>query len=269
MMLVMVAYDLITSWVIEQRHVFNIRLPVYPSVQLTVLLIYQTIAADYGVRSLPTFVFVRGNKVIDRLLGAQVELLKNKLREHAKQEGADSTSQSSGQGSKQPDLSPYLEITQCECLNEDDAHPISNVLRAEPSDSYLLSDTDAQLVIFITFSQFVKLRSIQLNGPEDCGPKTVKLFLNQTSTPDFSACESAEAVQTFKLEPKDLTDGAVLALNYVKFQKVTTLTIFVADNQEGTDVTRINKLRFFGSPVNTTNMQNFKRVAGKTGEGHS
>ncbi|KAA3672308.1 uncharacterized protein DEA37_0006416 [Paragonimus westermani] len=101
MMLVMVAYDLITSWVIEQRHVFNIRLPVYPSVQLTVLLIFQTIAADYGVRSLPTFVFVRGNKVIDRLLGAQVELLKNKLREHAKQEGADSTSQSSGQGSKQ------------------------------------------------------------------------------------------------------------------------------------------------------------------------
>ncbi|KAF6775864.1 hypothetical protein AHF37_04158 [Paragonimus kellicotti] len=198
------------------------------------------IAAEYDVRSLPTFVFVRGNKVIDRLLGAQVEPLKNKLREHTKREAAELTSQSSGQSSKQHMMS-----------GEDDAR------------------LACLLVIFTTFSQFVKLRAIQLNGPEDCGPKTVKLFLNQTSTPDFSACESAEAVQTFNLEPKDLADGAVLTLNYVKFQKVTTLTIFVADNQKGTDVTRINKLRFFGSPVSTTNMQNFKRVAGKTGEGHS
>ncbi|CAH8659756.1 unnamed protein product [Dicrocoelium dendriticum] len=76
-------------------------------------------------------------------------------------------------------------------------------------------------------------------------------------------------MSTTRLETKDLEDGAITPLNYVKFQKVTTLTIFIADNQQGTDVTRIDKLLFYGSPVNTTNMQNFKRVAGKSGEAHS
>ncbi|OON18445.1 thioredoxin, partial [Opisthorchis viverrini] len=148
-----------------------------------------------------------------------------------------------------PDLSPFLDTTQCECLNEDDTHPLSNLISSETGDGYLLSDTDAQLIIFITFAQFVRLH---------CGPKTVKLFVNQTSTPDFSACESADAVQTLELETKDLIDGAIVPLNFVKFQNVTTITVFVADNQTGKEVTRIDRLRFFGTCVNTTNMQNFK-----------
>ncbi|KAG5441038.1 Thioredoxin-like protein 1 [Clonorchis sinensis] len=229
-----------------------------------------SVASEYGIRSLPTFVFLRGNKEVDRLTGARPDQLEAKLREHLKEDSAETISQSSGRGSvSQPDLSPFLDTTQCECLNEDDTHPLSNLLSSEMGDGYLLSDTDAQLIIFITFAQFVRLRSLQINGPEDCGPKTVKLFVNQTSTPDFSACESADAVQTLELETKDLIEGAIVPLNFVKFQNVTTITVFVADNQTGKEVTRIDRLRFFGTCVNTTNMQNFKRVAGKAGEGHS
>ncbi|TGZ67592.1 hypothetical protein CRM22_004683 [Opisthorchis felineus] len=267
-----------------------------------------SIASEYGIRSLPTFVFLRGNKEVDRLTGARPDQLEAKLREHLKQDSAETISQSPGRGNvSQPDLSPFLDTTQCECLNEDDTHPLSNLLSSETGDGYLLSDTDAQLIIFITFAQFVRLRSIQINGPEDCtlkrpikvvlfrgkfplkevsyfgpqislihskvysdcGPKTVKLFLNQTSTPDFGACESGDAVQTLELETKDLIEGAIVPLNFVKFQNVTTITVFVADNQTGKEVTRIDRLRFFGTCVNTTNMQNFKRVAGKAGEGHS
>jgi len=57
-------------------------------------------------------------------------------------------------------------------------------------------------------------------------------------------------------------------LRYVKFQSVNNLQVFVFDNQGGGDVTEIDSLTFYGIPVSTTNMQDFKRVAGKQGESH-
>ncbi|TPP65156.1 Thiol-disulfide exchange intermediate [Fasciola gigantica] len=229
----------------------------------------EEIAVMYDVRTLPTFLFLRGTKVVDRLMGASAEKLKSKVREHCKLDLGEPASQSSSGIHKQPDLTPFLALAQCECLNEEDSHPLSSLLESKNDKAYLLSDTDAQLVIHITFSQFIKLRSIQLNGPNTNGPKTIKLFLNQTATPDFDSCEKGDAVQTVDLTPSDLEDGKMIPLNFVKFQNVLSITIFVKDNQDGSDQTRIDRLRFFGNPVNTTNMQNFKRVAGKSGEGHS
>ena len=38
------------------------------------------------------------------------------------------------------------------------------------------------------------------------------------------------------------------------------------DNQEGGEITQIDHLAVIGSPIDTTNMKEFKRVAGKKGE---
>jgi hypothetical protein len=38
--------------------------------------------------------------------------------------------------------------------------------------------------------------------------------------------------------------------------------------QGGDEVTQIDYLGIIGNPINTTNMGEFKRVAGKKGEGH-
>jgi hypothetical protein len=44
--------------------------------------------------------------------------------------------------------------------------------------------------------------------------------------------------------------------------------IFIKDNQTGTETTRIDHLAIYGSPLSTTNMSDFKRIAGKKGEAH-
>jgi PITH domain len=69
------------------------------------------------------------------------------------------------------------------------------------------------------------------------------------------------------LQPSDL-DGNPVNLRFVKFQNVQTLLIFVKDNQGGTETTRIDHLAVYGCPLNTTNMSDFKRIAGKKGEAH-
>ena len=70
------------------------------------------------------------------------------------------------------------------------------------------------------------------------------------------------------MSPRDIEEGNAIQLKYVKFQNVQNLQIFVKDNQSGSEKTQIDHLTIIGSPISTTNMGDFKRVAGKKGEGH-
>ncbi len=66
----------------------------------------------------------------------------------------------------------------------------------------------------------------------------------------------------------DQLDGSPIPLRYVKFQNVQNLQFFFKETQEDSDTTQIDFLAVIGSPIGTTNMSEFKRVAGKKGEGH-
>lgn len=70
------------------------------------------------------------------------------------------------------------------------------------------------------------------------------------------------------MDPKDLDKGTPVPLRFVKFQGVQNIQIFVKNNQSGGEVTQLDYLGFIGSPVMTTKMTDFKRVAGKKGETH-
>ena len=71
----------------------------------------------------------------------------------------------------------------------------------------------------------------------------------------------------FSLTPGQL-DGSPITLKFVKFQNVQNLQLFIKDNQSGDENTQIDYLCIIGTPIGTTNMNDFKRVAGKKGEGH-
>ena len=224
----------------------------------------QETAAREGVSAMPTFIFYRNKMKIDTMRGADPNALEEKIKQW---KGGDEDSQDDDVIVKgHMDLGSFISSKGCECLNESDEHTLEHGLSSKGG--YLESDCDEQLIINLEFSQNVKLHSLMMYAPEDKGPKTIKIFQNLTKSLDFDSAESMAGSQEFELTAADVKEGALIPLRYVKFQNVGSVTIFVKDNLGGGDVTQIDHLSFVGTPVGTTNMTDFKRVAGKKGESH-
>lgn len=92
------------------------------------------------------------------------------------------------------------------------------------------SDVDEQLLITIPFRNAVKLRGIVFEtseGKEDesSGPKEIRLFVDNQNL-DFSDAEDAKSTQDLVLTEGDLL-GKEVKLNFVKFQCVHNITLFI------------------------------------------
>jgi len=220
----------------------------------------QETAASQGVSAMPTFIFFRNKTKIDRIQGADTAALEEKVKQHYGEEGG----QVEDSGVKGfMDLNTFLMKNACECLNEDDEHPYAHCLTS--GGGFLQSDCDEQLILALAYNQGVKLHSLKVKAPADKGPKTVRIFINQPNTLDFDKADSMTSTQDLVLTPGQL-DGSIIPLKYVKYQNVQNVQFFIKDNQSGEEVTQIDHLAIIGTPILTTNMGDFKRVAGKKGE---
>jgi len=222
---------------------------------------FPVIAEKYNVNAMPTFVFLKNRLKIDELKGANTVGLEAKVNEHA---GENPFVEGDVAVKGQMDLMTLIRKENCECMNELNNYGLNQAL--EKGSGYLQSDADEQLIIYLVFNQVVKIHSIRFDAPLENGPKNVKFYINQTTPPDFESCIDTPGVQELELTEDDLKEGNLNALKFVKFQNVLSLTIFVQDNQQDQNTTRINYLAIYGKPVATTNMNEFKRVAGKKGE---
>merc|ERR1740128_944411 len=219
----------------------------------------QETAAANKITAMPTFVFFRNKTKIDQMSGADTNALEEKVKQHIGEGGEEEDSGVKGY----MDLNTFLDKNACECLNEDDDHPYTHCLTS--GGGFLQSDCDEQLILALAFNQGVKIHSIRIKAPQDKGPKTLRIFMNQPNTLDFDKADSMVATQDITIAPNQL-DGSVIPLKFVKFQNVKNVQFFFKDNQEGGDVTVIDYLSVIGTPIDTTNMNDFKRVAGKKGE---
>ncbi|KAK4885960.1 hypothetical protein RN001_002231 [Aquatica leii] len=221
----------------------------------------QEIAASQGVSAMPTFIFYRNRSKIDHLQGADPASLENKIQQYYEDDDDEDSDSFSGH----MDLSPFILKANCECLNEHDDHPFTHCLQA--GGGFLQSDCDEQLILSIAFNQAVKIHSLRIKAPLDKGPKNIKIFINQPHTLDFDLANGYSSVQDLQLTPVDL-EGNAVNLRFVKFQNVQNIQFFIKDNQSGGEVTQVDHFAIIGSPISTTNMGDFKRVAGKKGESH-
>lgn len=224
----------------------------------------QETAASNGVTAMPTFLFFKNKIKIDMQRGADPNALEEKIKKNygGDEDGDDSEVAVKGH----MDLNTFISKAGSECLNESDEHPFLHAITTKGG--YLESDCDEQLIIQLEFNQAVKLHSLRLHGPSAKGPKNIKIFINQPRTLDFDQAESMEPVQAIELTENDIAEQSLIPLRYVKYQNVQNCTVFIKDNQTGDDVTQVDYIGFIGSPVAQTNMQEFKRVAGKKGESH-
>ena len=222
------------------------------------------VGAANNVTAMPTFIFFRNAVKIDMLRGGDPNALEEKIKKWYGAEDSEQEESSPVKGFM--DITTFIDKSGCECLNEADDHPLEHALN--PKGGFLESDCDEQLIISLSFNQKMKIHSFKMNGPSDKGPKNIKVFINQPHTLDFDKAEAMAPVESFKLTPEDLEADAVVPVRFVKYQNVDNITVFVKDNQSGDEVTQIDYLGFIGCPVSTTNMGDFKRVAGKKGESH-
>jgi thiol-disulfide isomerase/thioredoxin len=162
----------------------------------------------------------------------------------------------------QIDLLPFISVSSSEILNDVDSEAFRLMFSSPDNNHKLVSDCDEQLIINFVFNRPVKIHSIAIKGPGNEAPKTVKLFANVPVTLDFDRAQNSEGIQTI-----DCSEGELHQLRYVKFQNVQNLQLFIADNIGGDDRTVVSSIKFYGQPVEQlTNMEDFKRVAGKAGE---
>ncbi|XP_047341920.1 PITH domain-containing protein At3g04780 [Impatiens glandulifera] len=172
-----------------------------------------------------------------------------------------STESASSIQRNQVDLLDFVDWSGVECLNQSTGHSLPNALKQgyrEDEGLNLESDADDQLLIYLPFTQVVKLHSIVIIGPEEEGPKTVKLFSNKEHM-GFSNVSDYPPSDTVVLST-DALKGKSTVLKYVKFQNVRSLTIFIEDNQSGSEITKIQKIVLYGTTVETTDMKGLKKI---------
>merc|ERR1712232_656466 len=165
-------------------------------------------------------------------------------------------------------LNDLVDMTTLECLNQDDEHPITNAVSRYAAQAERLAgaalqsdpDVDHQLLIKIGFKLPVKLKAITFRGKteDQTAPQAVKVFQGQKDI-DFQEAEEGEPVQLLNLMASQVDACDPVALRFVKFQNVSTLQLFVQSNF-GADVTRIERLEFWGTPSETVDMKGWQPV---------
>lgn len=219
-------------------------------------------AQRFAVRAVPTFIFLKGGQVLATVRGGNKQQLEAKIKEISLTASAKPPE---GAPPGMADLTSLIDKTQTECLNESDSSPWTCALADEQGE--LRSDCDEQLILRTAFTQPIKLHSIRFDagGDPEEAPKSIRMFVNETNPLSFDDAELRPATQELDLDFDSLNKP--LPLRFVKFQKVNNLTLFIKDNQGDKECTAVSRIQFIGQSVTQTNMNEFKRVAGKAGEG--
>jgi len=222
----------------------------------------RSIAQAYKISAMPTFVFIKGRQTVETVKGANPAAIEAAIRKHAGPPQRDYVEGSSSGSSAPADkalaghssLLSHIDTSQTTCLNEATSHGIKSIIPTASSGGYLESDADEQLLLGIAFQQSVKVFALRFTTAESelaKAPKTVKIFSDSLSI-GFDEATSQTPAQEFELSKEQALGKELVLLRYVKFQKANSISIFVEDNQEGEDVTRIDKLDIYGSLESAT-----------------
>ncbi|CAK9020492.1 Thioredoxin-like protein 1 (Thioredoxin-related protein), partial [Durusdinium trenchii] len=140
----------------------------------------------------------------------------------------------------------------------DSKYPLENIFNSDERFE-VRSDADDQLIIHFSFTEQVKLSGFSLAAPtNDLMPTKIRLFTNQVSM-DFSDASDLPAAFEMDVDAADLAEDKIIPLKRVKFIGIHSLTLFV-ESSEGGDNASVTNVKFFGEPMQGTNMNELKKV---------
>ena len=146
-------------------------------------------------------------------------------------------------------LKPLVDKKGMVALNTDDgvSAPAPRALFGRGDDG-LVSDADEQLLLVVPFTRKARLVGILFRGPGDgSAPRTVRLFANAPSM-DFDDAEDALPDAEIILSERQSLGHDVVLLPQGPFLNLQSLTLFVVDNQAGSDVTVWDHIALYGFP---------------------
>uniref|UniRef100_A0A8C2GFF6 Thioredoxin-like 1 n=1 Tax=Cyprinus carpio TaxID=7962 RepID=A0A8C2GFF6_CYPCA len=229
---------------------FNMLSNKYPQVVFLEVDVHvcQATAAANNISATPTFLFFRNKVRVDQYQGADASGLEEKIKQHVENDP----------GSNEDSDIPKGYVRTCVCLL------LLLITNCQIKNVFL--KPFHPLLITIAFNQPVKLFSMKLLAAELAqAPKSVKIFINLPRSMGFDDAERSEATQALDLSEEDYKDDGLIPLRYVKFQNVNSVTVFIKSNQGDEETTKVNYLTFIGTPVQATNMSDFKRVSKRKG----
>lgn len=89
------------------------------------------------------------------------------------------------------------------------------------------------------------------------------MYINRTQNIDFDEADDIEPTQAIALTGKDwnVNGTANISLQFVKFQKTTTLIIYVQKGVDGADAVRLDRVRLIGEAGAKREMGKLEKVA--------
>ncbi|KAF5988470.1 thioredoxin 1 [Fusarium coicis] len=252
------------------------------------------LSQEYKITNPPTFIVFADGKQVDKVQGADPQKLKDtlmkipalatSLNEKTARENAGSASGGpSWKGMEAPrgynDITDQIELRDLEVLNADESAGTVRVLfdGSRPSGlgngkgtskDYVQSGADDQLLLYIPFQSIVKLHTLQLTSlpPKDdedvMRPGNIHLYINRTHNLDFNEADDTEPTQAIEISPEDWNEeGTVsLSLRYVKFQKTSSLVIYVQQGEGDGETVRLDRVRLIGEAGAKREMGKLQKV---------
>ncbi|KAF5651076.1 thioredoxin 1 [Fusarium tjaetaba] len=252
------------------------------------------LSQEYKITNPPTFIVFADGKQVDQVQGADPQKLKDtlmkipalatSLNEKTARENAGSASGGpSWKGMEAPrgynDITDQIELRDLEVLNADESAGTVRVLfdGSKPSGlgngkgtskDFVQSGADDQLLLYIPFQSIVKLHTLQLTSlpPKDdedvMRPGNIHLYINRTHNLDFNEADDTEPTQAIEISPEDWNEeGTVsLSLRYVKFQKTSSLVIYVQQGEDDGETVRLDRVRLIGEAGAKREMGKLQKV---------
>jgi len=251
------------------------------------------VASKYNITAMPTFLIFQDKEEVDRIQGANVPALTQAIRKlvTAYNNSVHAPGSSSASGSSDPsgwcgapiaagysDISQETEKLLLDILNaSSSAGSIKNLLdNSEPGKNsevkdWVESDTDEQIMIFIPFRSNLKVHSIHITSLPSSGddeeeigrPKKLKIYVNQPNIVGFDEAELITPTQEVEIASDSWdkkSNTIVVNTRFVKYQSVSSLTIFVEEGEDGCEKTRIDRIKIVGEAGDKRDMGKLEKV---------